>query len=304
MNALVPVESNVAAYRASTDAASMCRDIVVATAVTIQGRKYIPVEGWQAISTAHGCAAGSRNVERVDGGVRAIGEVRRMSDGALIAQAEGFVGDDEPVWFGGEGRDRNGQPKTFPKRADYAIRAMAQTRSISRACRSAFAHVVVMMKANLDTIPFEEAPYEGFDNTTTAKVPGIHKIKERLREMQARGNNECGDLDTLNKIVGEYEAELKTIEDANHNWWTGNNGEWESIPQWIERRRSELDTDSALNLAIDRMKDCGDRGQLETWMEANAAYLETLDGADSRRFQAAYDEFEAGLTAVDNVRAG
>jgi len=33
---------------------------------------------------------------------------------------------------------------------------MAQTRSISRACRSAFAHVVVMMQAGLETTPAEE----------------------------------------------------------------------------------------------------------------------------------------------------
>jgi hypothetical protein len=40
---------------------------------------------------------------------------------------------------------------------------MAQTRAISRACRSAFAHVVVMMNAGLSTTPAEEVPYDGFD---------------------------------------------------------------------------------------------------------------------------------------------
>lgn len=164
MNALVPAAaSNAEIYRASTDAAGLCREIVLKTAMTIQARKYVKVEGWQAIAIAHGCTGSARDVEAIEGGVRAIGEVRRMSDGALIAQAEGFVGADEPTWYGGTAQGRNG-PYTLPKRPDYAIRAMAQTRAISRACRSAFAHVVVLIDANLSTTPAEEVPDGGFDN--------------------------------------------------------------------------------------------------------------------------------------------
>lgn len=174
MNALVTIPtSNAEVFRASTDAATLCREIVVASAMEIQKRKYVKVEGWQAIAIAHGCTGSARDVERIEGGVRAIGEVRRMSDGALIAQAEGFVGEDEPTWFGGTARkwkwgDKRGEKvwydEELPKRADYAIRAMAQTRAISRACRSAFAHVVVMMNAGLSTTPAEEVPHDGFDD--------------------------------------------------------------------------------------------------------------------------------------------
>ena len=161
MNAVAKIEPHIPVgheYRVSTDAAGLCGAIVKQTASNIQGRRYVSVEGWQAIAIAHGCAAGSRDVERVEGGVRAIGEVRRMSDGQLIATAEGFVGEDEPTWFGG----KNKWGKEQPKRADYAIRAMAQTRAISRACRSAFAHVVVMIDAGLSTTPAEEVPEGGF----------------------------------------------------------------------------------------------------------------------------------------------
>ena len=56
----------------------------------------------ELVAIAHGCAASALGVERVDGGVRAIGEVRRMSDGQLIATGEGFVGEDEATWFGGQ----------------------------------------------------------------------------------------------------------------------------------------------------------------------------------------------------------
>lgn len=165
--AVIDNQANVEAYRASTNAASMCRSIVLETAMEIQGRKYVKVEGWQSIAVAHGCTASARDVEKVDGGVRAIGEIRRMSDGVVIAEAEGFVGADEPTWYGGEVVTKWGK-KTLPKRADYAIRAMAQTRAISRACRSAFAHVVVMMNAGLSTTPAEEVPLGGFDDAPDA----------------------------------------------------------------------------------------------------------------------------------------
>lgn len=175
MNQLVPIQqSNVDAYRASTDAASLCKEIVVNTAKKLGDRQYVCVEGWQAIAIAHNCTASARDVQRVDGGVRAIGEVRRMSDGAVIAEAEGFVGEDEPTWYGGTMKswkwgEKRGEKvwfdKEMPKRADYAIRAMAQTRAISRACRSAFAHVVVMMNAGLSTMPAEEVPDGGFGDT-------------------------------------------------------------------------------------------------------------------------------------------
>lgn len=163
--------TNAEVYRASTDAAGLCREIVLKTAMEIQGRKYVRVEGWQAIAIAHGCTGSAREVEAIEGGVRAIGEIRRMSDGAIIALAEGFVGADEPTWFGGTSTDRWGKTKTLPKRPDYAIRAMAQTRAISRACRSAFAHVVVLIDANLSTTPAEEVPMGGFDDEPRNVTP-------------------------------------------------------------------------------------------------------------------------------------
>jgi hypothetical protein len=159
-NQLVTTPATAELYRQATDVAGVCKEIVVKTAIEIQGRKYVRVEGWQSIATAHGCTASAKDVESVSGGVRAIGEIRRMSDGTVIATAEGFVGEDEPTWYGGEVRG-----KTLPKRPDYAIRAMAQTRAISRACRTAFAHVVVLMDANLSTTPAEEVPSEGFQDT-------------------------------------------------------------------------------------------------------------------------------------------
>lgn len=150
---LVKHDSPVQLMRVATDVAGVSREIVMKTALTIQGRKYVRVEGWQAIALAHGCVAGSRDVEKIEGGYRAIGEVKRMSDGMIISTAEGFVGMDET--------------KTWGQRPEYACRAMAQTRAISRACRSAFAHVVVLIDSNLSTTPAEEVPPGGFEGSQT-----------------------------------------------------------------------------------------------------------------------------------------
>lgn len=148
--------NNVAAYhKQATDVAGVCKDIVQETAQKIGGRKYVRVEGWQAIATAHGCVASARDVEKIEGGWRAIGEVRRMDNGNVIATAEGFLGEDEPVWA---------------KRPEYAKRAMCQTRAISRACRSAFAHVVVLIGGGLETTPAEEVPHDGFADAAPRPV--------------------------------------------------------------------------------------------------------------------------------------
>jgi hypothetical protein len=150
-NELVPVDDTPAGlYRVSTDAAGLCKAIVEKTARNIQGRRYVQCEGWQSIALAHGCVASAGDVQRIETGFRAIGKVVRMRDGMTIATAEGFVGDDERMWA---------------SRPEYARRAMAQTRAISRACRSAFAHVVTLMNAGLETTPAEEIPDEPRDVT-------------------------------------------------------------------------------------------------------------------------------------------
>lgn len=198
-NALAVIPpSGVDTYRASTDAATLCRDIVRQTASTIQGKKYVAATGWQAIAVAHGCTASAVNVERVDGGFRATGQVRRMDTGAVIAEAEGFVGEDEPVWFGG--KDQRG--KVYQKRPDFAIRAMAQTRAISRACRSAFAHVVVMIDKELGTTPAEEV--QGvYDHD-----PGLHVIGGNVPTVDA-GDAHLIRKDAVDPETGEVRSQYQ-----------------------------------------------------------------------------------------------
>jgi hypothetical protein len=182
------------AYKMSMDAARICGDLVRAAAQTIQGRKYVGVDGWQAIAAAHGCVASAGEVTTDEHGVRAIGEVRRLSDGLVIAKGEGFVGKDEPMWFGGETEVWSRQARRkisvlLPKRPDFAIRAMAQTRATSRACRTAFAHVVALIGPDLQTTPAEEMhglhedPGEG-DWVEDARRDGLIKDGETRSQYQ------------------------------------------------------------------------------------------------------------------------
>lgn len=220
--------------RQATDCAGVCKEIVSKTALEIQGRKYVRVEGWMSIATAHGCVASARDVERVHGGFRAIGELRRISDGAVLSTAEGFVGEDEPTWFGGQVETRNGQ-KTLPKRPDYAIRAMTQTRAISRACRTAFAHVVVLMDSGLSTTPAEEVPDGGFDDHAqppqrAAQAPEPRRVsptQEPAAVSVPRDPVPAGDDSWREVIVPPFikkyaGSTLGEMADKDLQWWANN----------------------------------------------------------------------------------
>ena len=156
----------------TNNVAEVCRDIVTKTAITIQNKKYVQVEGWQSIATAHGCVAGSEAPVYIDGpdkGYQAKGYITHIATGNVISTAYGFVGDDEVMWA---------------NRPAYAKQAMAQTRAISRACRSAFAHVVVLMEEGLEVTPAEEVPADGFKN----KDYNPTSAKQHVRDIVANNN--------------------------------------------------------------------------------------------------------------------
>jgi hypothetical protein len=170
-------------FRQATVVANICKEIVLKTTKKIGFKNYVKVEGWTSIAVAHGCVAsiepGSVREILREGhvvGFEAVAEIRRQSDGVVLSEAVGYVGDDEMVWFGSKGvaveRWNDSKKKkemvVIPKRADYAIRAMAQTRAISRVCRSAFSHVVVLMNAGLSTVPAEEV--EGPEDFTDVEA--------------------------------------------------------------------------------------------------------------------------------------
>lgn len=166
MDLAIQDNNPIANIKRSTDVAGACKEIVSRTSIKIQNKKYVPVEGWMAIATAHGCNLSASDVKQIDGGISARGIVRRIADGLIIGEAEGFVGDDE---------------KTWSNRPLFARRAMAQTRAMSRAARSVFAHVVVLMDAGLETTPAEEMGHEievkQAIQREIIKTPGVDKVE-------------------------------------------------------------------------------------------------------------------------------
>jgi hypothetical protein len=314
--ATIRAETNVEAYRASTEAAALCREIVIATSSSIQGRAYVSVEGWQAIARAHGCAAGARDVEKVEGGVRAIGEVRDIHTGALVATAEGFVGEDEPTWFGGQSRG-----KTLPKRADYAIRAMAQTRAMSRACRSAFAHVVIMMKAGLQTTPLEEVPHEGFDRETgeiieavkepaaREKLDGPHTSKTALRKAVNDIITAVRKVESLEELESLKKEHKRTINQALRDWpalvdGDPNIAEDVGLKGAIELKRAELTRSTEYQFLVSCVSECTSSQELRSFLNQHADAIGDLDGEEARDFEARYDEKFAALKLLDETTVG
>lgn len=184
--------------RQSTDVAGVCKEIVVKTAMQIAGKKYVRVEGWQSIAAAYGCLLTVESVTRVEGGVVAVGAVRRMSDGSILSRAEGYVGDTEAIWG---------------DREEYAKRGMAQTRAMSRAARSAFAFVVTMMDEGLSTTPAEEVPPGGFPDGRNA-VPMPQSTTEG-RKTQETGKGAGNDRHS--EILASTVLGIEVVENKDHD---------------------------------------------------------------------------------------
>ena len=140
-NELVVMEPREAMARG--DAIAMaCRAAILKNSIQLRGKKYITIEGWQTLARGGDLSPRIDEVEELENGdMRAVCSLIRLSDGAMISRAEGYVGVDEPTWA---------------SRPRHARRAMAQTRAISRACRSGLGWVVPLMDGSLSTTPAEE----------------------------------------------------------------------------------------------------------------------------------------------------
>lgn len=125
--------------------AKACKAIILQNTMQLQGKRWVKAEGWQALAAACGYSPRIDVVEELaNGDIRAMCSLIRLSDGEVVASAEGYIGTDESTW------------KSRPR---YAKRAMAQTRATSRACRSALAWIIPLLDAGLETTPAEEVEH-------------------------------------------------------------------------------------------------------------------------------------------------
>jgi hypothetical protein len=134
-----------------------------------------------------------------------------MSDGAVIATAEGFVGDDEKTWV---------------SRPEYARRAMAQTRAISRVCRSAFAFVVTLIDSKMSTTPYEEADFMTAGSEIPPPPKGAAGLKDALRPSPPRPGvvdveMSTHDRDLVMPFANEKKEKLRDLSEKNLRWFVG-----------------------------------------------------------------------------------
>lgn len=111
---------------------------------SIQGKKYVRVEGWLTLGTMLGFTARERDVRRLeDGSFEATVDIIRCSDGLALGGASALCSVTEKRWGGAE---------------DYARRSMAITRAVGKAYRINFSWILSL--AGYETTPEEEMPKE------------------------------------------------------------------------------------------------------------------------------------------------
>jgi hypothetical protein len=146
--------------------AKACKAIILQNTMQLQGKRWVKAEGWQALAAACGYSPRIDVVEELaNGDIRAMCSLIRLSDGEVVASAEGYIGTDETMW------------KSRPR---YAKRAMAQTRATSRACRSALAWIIPLLDAGLETTPAEEVEHLALAAKPASPAPAEVDPKSEL----------------------------------------------------------------------------------------------------------------------------
>jgi hypothetical protein len=114
--------------------------------VTLRGRPFVRCEGWTTLAALLGVTPHEVATTEQEGIYTSVVELRRLSDGTVVARASAECGAADEV-------DGDGQP-TWASRPRYARRSMALTRATAKACRLAFSWIMVL--AGYEPTPAEE----------------------------------------------------------------------------------------------------------------------------------------------------
>ncbi len=128
----------------ATEVADALSDVLEKKGLTssIQGKKFVRVEGWTLLGTMLGVFPVSVWSRKLDDGWEARVEARTLT-GAVVGAAVAECLRSEKSWS---------------KRDDYALRSMAQTRATSKALRVPLGFIVTL--AGYEATPFEEMPQQ------------------------------------------------------------------------------------------------------------------------------------------------
>ena len=141
----------------ATGMAKTLADIITSRKLytTINGKKYVQVEGWSTLGAMMGVLPREVEVyERENGDFEATVELIRTSDCEVVGRASSIVSSDEKLW---KGRER------------YARRSMAVTRATGKAYRLGFSWI--MSLAGYEPTPAEEMPVEEDRPVKRATLP-------------------------------------------------------------------------------------------------------------------------------------
>jgi hypothetical protein len=157
--------------------------------------------------------------------------------------------------------------------------------------------------ANDEPAQVEPAAREKLEGPHTCKTNLRKAVHAIIAKVRAAHSNE--EIDAIQR------ENIDTIKQANRDWPILLTGD-PKIPEDIglkgavETRRLELanEEDGQVPMLIRSMRECETAQSLTNWMATNEALIETLDGADSRTFQLAYELHESAIQSMDRVTAG
>jgi hypothetical protein len=138
------------------------------------------------------------------------------------------------------------------------------------------------------------------------KVPGIHKIKQRLRAMQAECEK-AQSLEEFNAIISANKDDLQTIKDANHEWWTGDSEDFEGFKAFIKGYRETLapkQESLTYQLLVSTLQELRTYDEYLTWFGKHGDAVGELDGEESRHFEGLHDAKVSALKSPTPLEVG
>lgn len=152
-------------------------------------------------------------------------------------------------------------------------------------------------KYRADHSPMPRAKLDGPHTSKTALRTAVNAIIAEVRAAQSNA-----------EIDAALKKGAETRRQAERDWPALIHGEPDieedgGLKGAVEQCRALVAEDGILSGMIRSMKECDTKQSLENWMIANEAAVEALDGAESRRFQMAYDLQESIINEMDKSSA-
>jgi hypothetical protein len=139
----------------------------------IKGKKYLMVEAWQLLAAFNGLNIVVESTQRI------------KKDDAEGWEAKCSIYNSEGRKVGaGEAECLNSE-KNWANRDDYMLRSMAQTRAVSKACRTILSFVVVL--AGYEPTPYDEMSGVGNDNASDEQINVINNLATKKTIEWIRG---------------------------------------------------------------------------------------------------------------------